>query len=209
MGKVMIVDDEPDVRYIVKKMLKEEGYGVVEAESGADCLEKIKRERPDLVLLDIMMPGMDGWEVLEEIQNDKDLKSTSVTMFTIKPVTPETLQRKGLEGLVDYIVKPFSKEGFLDSVKKIFGTISEIDYVKKQLESVSDDLALEYEKIVRAERLHQNLLTMVQNVLIQRKEDGSMDDIQSFEDVIRSESKLIESYKERRREIEGMVKMPG
>ncbi|MFQ5975065.1 MAG: PleD family two-component system response regulator [Candidatus Hydrothermarchaeales archaeon] len=206
MRKVMIVDDEPDIRLAVGKILEKEGYDVVDAEDGADCLKKIKEEKPDLVLLDIMMPDMSGWKVLNEIQSDEDLKSISVTMFTVKPLTPETLKKKGIDGLVDYIVKPFSTEGFLASVDEIFSTISKIDETKTKLSGIDEDLAERYEKLLKAERLHQNLKTSLENILRQRKEDGSMDDIQSFEDVIISELKLIDSYRKERKEIEDKIK---
>ncbi|MFQ5888036.1 MAG: PleD family two-component system response regulator [Candidatus Hydrothermarchaeales archaeon] len=206
MSKVMIVDDEPDIRFAVGKILEKEGYDIMDARDGPDCLKKIRKDKPDLVLLDVMMPGMDGWEVLNEIQSDDDLKSISVTMFTVKPLTPETLQKKGVEGLVDYIVKPFSKKSFLDSIRDIFSTMSRIEDTKDKLIAIDKDLADRYEKLLKANKLHRNLKTALQNVLRQRKEDGSMDDIQSFEDVIISETKLIESYREEIKEIEDKIK---
>ncbi|MEE8358273.1 MAG: response regulator [Candidatus Hydrothermarchaeales archaeon] len=206
MTKIMIVDDEEDIRFAVGKMLENAGYRVVEAQDGADCLEKIKKNKPDLILLDIMMPEMSGWQVLNEIQSDKDLKSIPVTMFSVKPLTPETLEKKGVDGLIDYISKPFSKKDFLNSVKDIFNTLTKIEETKTRLITIDIGLADRYEKLLKSQRLHQNLISMLQAILRQRKGEGSMDDIQSFEDVITSESTLIGSIKQEIEEIEDKIK---
>lgn len=206
MTKIMIVDDEEDIRFAVGKMLENAGYRVVEAQDGADCLEKIKKSKPDLILLDIMMPEMSGWQVLNEIQSDEDLKSIPVTMFSVKPLTPETLEKKGVDGLIDYISKPFSKKDFLNSIEDIFNTLTKIEETKTRLITIDINLADRYEKLLKSQRLHQNLISMLQAILRQRKGDGSMDDIQSFEDVITSESKLIGSIKQEIVGIEDKIK---
>ena len=84
MKKIMVVDDEPDVTFIVGEMLSREGYSVVEANSGKEALQKMGKEKPDLVLLDIMMPGMDGWEVSRKIKGNKSTKDTLVSMYSVK-----------------------------------------------------------------------------------------------------------------------------
>ncbi len=206
MTKIMIVDDEEDIRFAVGKMLENAGYRVVEAKDGAECLKKIKKNKPDLILLDIMMPEMSGWQVLNEIQSDEDLKSIPVTMFSVKPLTPETLEKKGVDGLIDYISKPFSKKDFLNSIEDIFNTLTKIEETKTRLITIDIGLADRYEKLLKSQRLHQNLISMLQAILRHRKRDGSMDDIQSFEDVITSESKLIGSIKQEIGEIEDKIK---
>jgi CheY-like chemotaxis protein len=84
MKKILVVDDEPDVTYLVKEMLGREGFEVEEANSGEEALEKINDEKPDLVLLDIMMPEMDGWEVSRKIKTDRATKDTIVSMYSVK-----------------------------------------------------------------------------------------------------------------------------
>ena len=206
MSKIMIVDDESDIRSTVGMILENEGYEVVEAIDGSDCLRKIRKEMPDLVLLDIMMPDMSGWQVLNAIQSDDELKSISITMFTVKPITPKTLKKDGVNGLIDYIVKPFSKKGFIDSIDDIFSTINKIEESKTELKTIDEGLAERYEQLIKTDRLHGNALKMLENILRERKMDGSLDDIQSFEDVIVSESRLIENYKKEIKEIEGKIK---
>ncbi|MFQ5887743.1 MAG: response regulator [Candidatus Hydrothermarchaeales archaeon] len=206
MSTIMVVDDEKDVRYVVRQVLERNGYTVIETSNGKECLEKMKEKRPDLVLLDIMMPGLDGWGVLGEMQRDSSLKSIPVTMFTVKPLTTETLRKKEIEGLVNYIVKPFSKEGLVKSISQTLDSLSKAGITKKKLEDVSDEIAEEYDKLSRRTVLHKNFLSFFESILKQRKEDGSLDDIQSFEDVIKSESMLIDSYTKRKKEIEDLIR---
>jgi two-component system response regulator VicR len=68
MTEIMVADDEPDIVYVIKAMLEKEDYEVIEAYSGEECLEKLEAENPDLILLDVMMPGLDGWEISKIIK---------------------------------------------------------------------------------------------------------------------------------------------
>ncbi len=84
MKKILIVDDEPDVTFLVKEMLGREGFKVVEANNGEEAISKIEKEKPDLVLLDIMMPEMNGWEVSRKIKKNNKTKDTLVSMYSVK-----------------------------------------------------------------------------------------------------------------------------
>ncbi len=118
----MIVDDEPDIRYLLRKMLEKEGYEVTEARDGRECLEKLKKERPDLILLDIMMPGMFGWEVSRRIKEDEATKSIPVAMLTVR--TSEEDKVKSLEeSLADWhISKPMDREKLMETIKWLLET---------------------------------------------------------------------------------------
>jgi CheY-like chemotaxis protein len=205
MGNILVVDDEEDARYLVKQILEDNGYNVIEARNGRECLKKIREKKPDLILLDIMMPGLDGWEVLGEIQRDSDLRYIPVTMFTVKPLTPETIRRKEVEGLVNYIVKPFSNEGLIAAVSKTLDDLSEAREIKEKLEQLSGKAAGEYDSLSRKLILHKNFLSILKGVVKDRKEDGTMDDILSFEDVLKSELKLIDSCRQKKRELESLL----
>ena len=209
MKTVMVVDDEEDMCHVVRQILEKNGYNVVVARTGRECLRKIREKKPDLVLLDIMMPGLDGWGVLGEIQQDTSLKSVPVTMFTVKPLTPEILRKKEVEGLVNYIVKPFSKEGLVQSISQTLDSLSKVKAAKKKLKGIDKGLAEEYDYVSHLLILHKNFLSIFENIFNQRKADGSLDDIQSFLDVIRSESKLIDSYVKRKEEFEGLMEGKG
>jgi len=103
--KILIVDDEPDVCKDISRFLSATGYCAVIAADGEEALSMLSQENPDLVLLDIRMPGMDGTECLREIKKlDKDIIVIMVTC-----VTDIDIAKKALElGAIDYITKPFS-----------------------------------------------------------------------------------------------------
>lgn len=147
MSLIMVVDDEDDTRYIVRQLLEKEGHNVIEADDGHECLEKIRENIPDLIPLDIIMPGLDGWSVLAAIQRDLNLKSVPVTMFSVKPLTPETIRSKEALGLVNYIVKPFSSNGLINSITKALESISNIREAKEQLELLDSKKAEKHDNI--------------------------------------------------------------
>lgn len=113
----MVVDDEPDTVKLMSFILKSEGYQISTAYDGKECLKKLERERPDLVLLDIMMPGMSGWDVFEKIK--KKHKKLKVAFVSVVEISPERKQALVNDGLTDYINKPFTKTELLERVKSI------------------------------------------------------------------------------------------
>lgn len=135
--KIMTVDDEPDIRFMIRRILEKAGYEVTEAGSGEECLEKLKKERPDLILLDVMMTGLNGWETLKKIRAKEEWKSIPVAMVTVKSLLPEMQSRSmDIEELVDYVEKPFTREALLNRVKAIFDIVAEIESMRKRLESI-------------------------------------------------------------------------
>jgi len=118
-NKIMIVDDEPDVVDLVKLVLKSEGYDVITAYSGREALEKIGKDVPDLILLDIMMPQMDGWEVYQRIRADPQTSKVPVAMLTAKSQSIDKMIGLHVVQVDDYITKPFGRAELLERVKKI------------------------------------------------------------------------------------------
>ncbi|RKZ22804.1 type II secretion system protein GspE [bacterium] len=115
--KVMVIDDSPTLRKIVKSLLSDE-FEVLEAQNGKEGFEKVISERPDLVILDVMMPEMDGFEVLQQIRNYPETKDTLVLMLTSKNTLEDEL--KGFElGADDYLPKPFHPEKLVARVKAL------------------------------------------------------------------------------------------
>jgi CheY-like chemotaxis protein len=103
----MIVDDDPLIRDVVRAVLEDGSYELEEAASGEEALRLAERRPPDVVLLDVMMPGMDGFEVAERIKGDPKLKAALVVMLTAKDA-PED-RRRGMQCGADmYFTKPFS-----------------------------------------------------------------------------------------------------
>ena len=107
MKKVLIVDDEPDVRELVKFNLTRDGWEVSEAADGLEGLEKAKSERPDLIVLDLMMPEMDGMAVFKNLRESKKTAEIPVLMLTAKKELDDKLEGLAL-GADDYVAKPFS-----------------------------------------------------------------------------------------------------
>jgi len=104
--KIMVVDDEPDIVKLIKISLEMANYEVIEAFSGVEALEKTKNIVPDLYLLDIMMPDMNGYEVCQKLKADDRTKAVPVVMLTAKGQKGDAEQ--GLKvGADDYIIKPF------------------------------------------------------------------------------------------------------
>jgi DNA-binding response OmpR family regulator len=114
--KVLVIDDEPGIIDIVETNLLGEGFEVVSARDGKEGLEKIRSEKPDLVVLDVMMPEMDGWQVLKEVEKDPDTAGIPVIMLTAKAADEDYIH--GLEeGAVEYLTKPFFPQELVNRIK--------------------------------------------------------------------------------------------
>jgi len=116
----MIVDDDPDVVMLLNDGLSDQGYEIETALSGAQCLEKIERFDPAMILLDIMMPGMDGWEVLRELERRGICKRTKILMLTARKLTEEEIRRREFQHLVHYLEKPVSIAKLSQEIQKIY-----------------------------------------------------------------------------------------
>lgn len=119
--KIMVVDDEPDTVDLVKLVLETEGYEILVAYSGQEALDMIKVNPPDLVLLDIMMPQMDGWMVRKKIVGNEETKNIPVVMLTAKAQPIDKMIGLHVVGVTDYITKPFGRKELINSVKRIVG----------------------------------------------------------------------------------------
>ncbi len=116
---ILVVDDEQDIVDLISYNLSKEGYEVATASNGTDAVMLAQRLRPDLVILDIMMPGLDGFEVCRTLRQDPSLQTTAIVFLTAK--AGEIDQILGLElGADDYIQKPISPRVLLARVKTIF-----------------------------------------------------------------------------------------
>jgi len=119
MGKrILIVDDEEDIVNLVRMILEDAGYEVTSAATGKEALNRIKNHIYDLILLDIMMPQLSGWEVLNELRANAATKNDSVALLTAR-ASPRDDNRPHPTDYCDYIVKPFEPEDLLKRVKQI------------------------------------------------------------------------------------------
>ena len=129
---VLVVDDEPDVLLLCRVNLEFEGYEVSTAPDGEAGLEACRRLRPDVVLLDVMMPRMDGWQVLEAIKADDDLKHIPVVMLTAK-VRDEDQIRGWSAGAAEYITKPFSPLSLSSVIGEVISNDPEEEARRRQM----------------------------------------------------------------------------
>lgn len=119
--RVVCIEDEPEMIDLVRLILGRKGFNVIGANGGVEGLEAVRRERPDLVLLDLMMPDMDGWEVYQQIKADSELREIPVIVVTAKAQSIDKVLGLHIAKVDDYISKPFGPQELLESVEKIIG----------------------------------------------------------------------------------------
>jgi len=117
--KILVADDNANIRKVVKMGFESLGYTVITAEDGRVALEKIRAERPDLVILDVMMPEKSGYDVCAEMKGDAELRLTPVVMLTAKNLEEDQYWGREL-GADEYITKPYDPEELENAVEKIF-----------------------------------------------------------------------------------------
>ena len=121
MKKILIIEDEEVLLDLLKRRLSQEGYQVDIARDGQEGMDKIKKDKPDLILLDIVMPRMGGFEVMEELNKDEELKSIPVVIVS-NSGQPVELDRAKRLGVKDWLIKTdFDPQEVIDKVKKQLG----------------------------------------------------------------------------------------
>ena len=118
--KVLIADDEPNIVVSLEFLMKREGHQVLVARDGAQALATIRRERPDLVLLDVMMPLLTGFEVCQQVRADESLAGIKILLLTAKGRDTDVAQGMGL-GADGYMTKPFSTKDLVQKVRELLG----------------------------------------------------------------------------------------
>ncbi len=121
---VVCIEDEPGVIELIRLILERTDLEIVGAENGADGLDAIRRHRPVLVLLDLMLPGMDGWEIYRRMKADDVMKNIPVIVVTAKAEGIDEVLAKHIAGVDDYIKKPFSLQELLQSVERVMARAS-------------------------------------------------------------------------------------
>ena len=137
MTRILLIDDEADIRRAVALMLSRAGYEVVEAANGREGLRRFHADTPDLVLLDVAMPELDGWQTLDRI---RDMSEVPVLMLTARGL--ETDRVRGLDaGADDYLVKPFGGQELLARVRAVLRRVTAPPEARERIEQ--GDLALD------------------------------------------------------------------
>src|SRR5579864_5608213 len=116
MPKILVIDDEADMRFAVRMLLERSGHSVMEAENGEDALAKIDEGKPDLVLLDMRLPGMDGIQILQKVrEKQKDLPIIMVTGYGNVELAEQALKL----GADHYLSKPFHNKELIDVIQQV------------------------------------------------------------------------------------------
>ena len=138
--RILVVDDEPDLVHAVRLYLEMEGYLVFAASNGYEAMEKVREKLPDLVVLDVMMPEMDGFETLERI---RDVHNVPVIMLTVRGEEADKV--RGLQlGADDYVTKPFSQRELLSRIQAVLRRAEMPQLVPKTQVKVDDDLSVDF-----------------------------------------------------------------
>ncbi|MFH0869559.1 MAG: response regulator [archaeon] len=119
MKRVLLVDDDPHLLELIKTVLKQKGYEVTVARSGQECLDWLERMKPDLILLDVMMPGMDGKEVCRRIRANPETKDLKIAFLTVMQKYDIGIEFMEKLNVLDCLTKSFPQEDLLDKVDQI------------------------------------------------------------------------------------------
>ncbi|MBU4242611.1 MAG: response regulator [Nanoarchaeota archaeon] len=117
--KIMLIDDEQNILELVSELLSNEGYDVITTGSGREALEKLKTAKPDLILLDMMMPNMSGRQVCEAIRKNSKTKNLRIAFLTVAKFSEAGKEKLNELKVLDYITKPFDNQDLVERVKKI------------------------------------------------------------------------------------------
>ncbi|RLI88746.1 MAG: two-component system response regulator [Candidatus Altiarchaeales archaeon] len=119
--KILYVEDDEDTRNLVRMILRSKGYKVVTAYNGREGLKKLEEDGIDLVILDIMLPDMSGWDIFQKIKKDPGNRGVKVAFLSVIPVSEERLDTLKKSGIEDYITKPFDNDDLVRRVGRILG----------------------------------------------------------------------------------------
>ena len=116
---ILCVEDEPEMIDLIRLILGRRGFEVIGATGGVEGLKMVREQKPDLVLLDLMMPDMDGWEVYQQIKADEKTKGIPVIVVTAKAQSIDKVLGLHIAKVDDYIAKPFSPQDLMNSVERV------------------------------------------------------------------------------------------
>ncbi len=159
---IMIVDDSSFIVDGLVAILKRKGYKPIPTHGGDECLEILKTTTPDLILLDIMMEPMDGWETLARLKSNPATKGIPVLMFSAKKITPSEAQEHSLS-IDDFVTKPVNPAQLMESIQRIFNRRNDVKGETLVAQNAGVDTALinEYTALRTSIEVDQNLLVVL------------------------------------------------
>ena len=135
--KTLVIDDEAPIRLLCRVNLEAEGIDVVEAAEGESGLELAKKELPDAILLDVMMPGLDGWNVAERLLADEDTKAIPIIFLTARADLRDRVRGLDVGGL-DYVTKPYNPVDLATLVRDVVGAVERGEREQLRTERVAE-----------------------------------------------------------------------
>ena len=133
-GKILVIDDEKDIRQLVAVMLESAGYAVSQASNGQNGLSLLQEAKYDLVITDVMMPGLDGWEVCRKVKAMPHMRQTAVIFLTVRNQPMDKIMGLEVTQADGYLTKPFDQQELLDVVAEALSTrkVRADDYVSTE-----------------------------------------------------------------------------
>jgi two-component system OmpR family response regulator len=161
---ILIVDDSSYIVDGLVALLKRKGFKPIAAHGGDEAISILTSNKPDLILLDIMMEPMDGWETLERIKANPETHDLPVLMFSAKKITPEEAQEHSLN-IEDFVSKPVNPAQLLDAIKQIFERRSNVKLEATVAKDAGQDAAIisEYSALRKSIEVDKNLLGVLKN----------------------------------------------
>jgi two-component system response regulator VicR len=120
--RIVCIEDEPDMIELLRAILEGKGFEFIGADGGVEGLKVVRDKKPDLILLDLMMPDMDGWEVFQQVKDDPELSKIPVVVVTAKAQSIDKVLGLYIARAEDYITKPFKVQDLVDSIEKFIGS---------------------------------------------------------------------------------------
>lgn len=201
MATILAVEDNPMISKVFELMLKKGGYKPIVVLSGKQALAVLDERKPDLILLDIMMEEMDGWETLKAIRSDETNDHIPVVMLTAKSITPqEAMEYKDF--IAGYLLKPVTQEDLIPIIESVLSTREHLKHVKEDAlaKGVPEDIIKEYRKLCNKISAAENL---IKNLNASYMGSGvSLRSREEIEGVIGALKQSIETMKVRTAEID-------
>jgi len=160
---ILIVDDDPDISYLIRLFLEKRGYPNLIASGGQECLDILKRERPGVILLDVLMAPMDGWKTLEHIKKDPLTREIPILILTGKAITPDEARQYNI-CIEDYIMKPFGQNDLYAAIDQVLMRKQKIrESLRLAREAgVDREIFCEFAKLSRHVSVNRKLIGMLQ-----------------------------------------------
>ncbi len=203
-AKILVIDDNPGIVEVFVTMLKRGGYTTYSAGSGAEGLDILLDLTPDLILLDIMMEPMDGWETLENIKLNPATRDIPVMMLTAKQLTPDEAEEYGMY-IEDYIIKPITHTELYESIEHVLErrrSIAEAIRLAGE-RGVNQVLVSEYARLVKSVDVNTRLIRILENTYsLKDRRTGS---VEKIENAINSMKKGLSIQQSRLEEIRAQI----